>query len=133
MPLTKKIPRRTSLRRDPRENMGSSLPPLRTFARRLAANLGLAICLISASLAAGMAGYHYLGGLAWVDAFLNAAMILAGMGPVDELTSNSAKIFAGFYALYSGLLLVATAALILAPVFHRLLHKFHLEDKSDQG
>lgn len=80
-----------------------------------------------------MLGYHYLGGLAWIDAFLNAAMILSGMGPVDVLTAAPAKLFAGLYAIYSGLTLVATAGLVLAPIIHRFLHRFHLEDESDQG
>lgn len=78
-------------------------------------------------------GYHFLGGLAWIDAFQNAAMILSGMGPVDPLKTDLAKLFAGVYALYSGLALVATAGLILAPIVHRFLHRFHLEDESDEG
>jgi hypothetical protein len=85
------------------------------------------------SLAVGMLGYHFLGGLAWIDAFLNASMILSGMGPVDMLSTFGAKLFAGLYALYSGLALIATAALVLAPILHRFLHRFHLEDSKDEG
>ena len=101
------------------------------FFRRLGANVGLALVFITLSLAAGMAGYHWLGGLGWVDSFLNASMILSGMGPVDTLTASSAKLFAGFYAIYSGLLVVATSALIFAPVMHRVLHRLHVKDEQD--
>lgn len=101
------------------------------FFRRLGANIALAVALIAVSLFAGMAGYHWLGGLGWVDAFLNAAMILSGMGPVDNLNNDSAKIFAGLYAIYSGLLVVATTALILAPALHRFLHRLHVKDEQD--
>ena len=104
----------------------------RVFLYRLTANLRLALGLIAVSLFVGMLGYHFLGGLAWIDAFQNAAMILSGMGPVDLLTAFSAKLFAGLYAIYSGLALVATAGLILAPIIHRFLHRFHLEDESDE-
>lgn len=101
------------------------------FFRRLGANVGLALGFIIVSLAAGMAGYHWLGELGWVDSFLNAAMILSGMGPVDNLNNDAAKIFAGLYAIYSGLLVVATSALIFAPVLHRLLHRMHLKNEQD--
>jgi len=101
------------------------------FYRRLGANVALALLLIAVSLAVGMAGYHWLGGLGWIDAFLNASMILSGMGPVDALENPGAKLFAGLYAIYSGLLVVATSGLIFAPVLHRLLHRFHLRDEQD--
>ena len=101
------------------------------FFRRLGANVGLALIFIVVSLAVGMAGYHWLGGLGWVDSFLNAAMILSGMGPVDTLQGDAAKLFAGFYAIYSGLLVVATAALIVAPIMHRALHRLHVKDEQD--
>ena len=115
------------------ERIGDPLAPMSTFYRRLSANLAIALGLIAASLAVGMLGYHFLGGLAWVDAFQNAAMILSGMGPVDALPDPAAKIFAGIYAIYSGLALVATAGLILAPIVHRFLHRFHLEDEADEN
>jgi TRAP-type C4-dicarboxylate transport system permease small subunit len=101
------------------------------FYRRLMRNGLAATGLIAVSLAAGVIGYHALGGLAWIDAFQNAAMILSGMGPVDPLTSSGAKFFAGCYALYSGLALIATATLALAPILHRLFHSFHLQDSGD--
>jgi len=113
------------------EFIGEPLASRGLFFRRLGANIALALALIAASLFAGMAGYHWLGGLGWVDSFLNAAMILSGMGPVDTLQNDSAKIFAGVYAIYSGLLVVATTALILAPALHRLLHRLHVKDEQD--
>ena len=88
------------------ESIDQPLAPRAQFFRRLGANIALALVLIAASLFAGMAGYHWLGGLGWIDAFLNAAMILSGMGPVDSLQTDGAKIFAGLYAIYSGLLRV---------------------------
>lgn len=85
--------------------------------------------LIAGSLAVGMLGYHGLEDLSWIDAFLNAAMILSGMGPVGELHHSGAKLFAGCYAIYSGIALISTAALVFAPVVHRVMHRFHLEDE----
>ena len=115
----------------PYEQLGDPLASRTRFFRRLGANVALALAFIGASLVAGMAGYHWLGGLGWVDSFLNAAMILSGMGPVDTLQNSSAKIFAGLYAIYSGLLVVATSALIFAPVLHRLLHRMHVRNEED--
>lgn len=99
----------------------------RQFTKRLARSAGIATGLILVSLFAGMCGYHYLETQQWVDAFLNAAMILGGMGPVDPLKTAAGKVFAGCYALYSGLIVIVSAGVILAPVFHRMLHKFHAE------
>jgi len=96
------------------------------FLGRLAASCGAAGLLIAVSLIVGMCGYKYLEGMPWVDAFENAAMILSGMGPVQELQTRGGKIFAGCYALYSGLALIVATGLILAPVLHRLMHRFHL-------
>ena len=79
------------------------------------------------ALGIGMAGYHFFENMGWVDAFENAAMILSGMGPVSALQSDAGKIFAGCYALFSGLLLITVTGIVLAPVIHRGLHKFHLE------
>lgn len=109
------------------------LAPRDVFYRRLRRNMLAALALIAVSLAVGIAGYHWLGGLAWIDAFQNAAMILSGMGPVDTLSSSGAKFFAGCYALYSGLALIATAGVALAPILHRVFHRFHLEDSGDAG
>lgn len=87
-----------------------------------------AVALLLLSLAIGMAGYEHFEHLAWRDAFLNAAMLAAGMGPVDAPRTDSGKVFAGLYALYSGLVFLVTAGLIFAPVVHRVLHRFHWED-----
>ena len=89
----------------------------------------LAVTLIGLALGLGVVGYHQIGGLPWVDALLNASMILAGMGPVDALHSDGAKIFASAYALFSGLVFISLMALLLLPVVHRVLHKFHLSDE----
>jgi hypothetical protein len=97
------------------------------FLGRVAASCGAALLLIAVSLYAGMFGYRYYEGMSWVDAFVNASMILSGMGPVSTLRTEGGKIFAGCYALYSGLAVIIATGLILAPVVHRLMHRFHLE------
>jgi len=102
------------------------LPPP-VFYGRLARSAGLALCIVLASLGLGMSGYHFLEKLPWLDAFVNAAMILSGMGPVGELKTAPGKLFAGCYALFSGLAFLTALAVVFAPVFHRFLHKFHLE------
>lgn len=109
-------------------------PPLtrRHFLRRLAAHGGASLALIAVSLAAGMAGYSYFEGLGWRDAFLNAAMLLGGMGPVEVLQTPGGKLFAGLYALYSGLVVLVAAGVLFAPVFHRIIHKFHWVEDTDQ-
>jgi hypothetical protein len=103
------------------------LPPLprRQFLRRLARHGGVSLALIAVSLAAGMAGYAWFEGLGWRDAFLNAAMILGGMGPVATIRTDGGKIFAGIYALYSGLVVLIAAGVLFTPIFHRIIHKFH--------
>jgi len=83
------------------------------------------------SLGIGMLGYHYLESLSWIDSLLNATMILGGMGPVDTLQTNAGKIFASFYALYSGIILLASVGVLAAPIFHRFMHRFHLELEDD--
>jgi hypothetical protein len=106
-----------------------SKPPIsrRRFIRRVVDHAAAAAALIVVSLAIGMAGYEHFEGLAWRDAFLNAAMIAGGMGPVDAPHTDPGKLFAGLYALYSGLVFIVTAGLLLTPVVHRVLHKFHWE------
>ncbi len=100
----------------------------RRFAARMGLALGLWAVLTLVGLAIGMAGYAYFAGMGLVDSFVNAAMILSGMGEFDELKNSNAKIFAGFYALVSGLIVVVATSIILAPVFHRVLHRFHVEE-----
>jgi TRAP-type C4-dicarboxylate transport system permease small subunit len=87
------------------------------------------MALIAVALMIGLAGYHYLGGFNWVDSLLEASMILGGMGPVNQLPNDTAKIFASAYALFSGLMFIAVMGLVLAPVVHRILHKFHVDEK----
>ncbi len=99
----------------------------RLFWRRMMQHGGAALGALAFSLAAGTAGYHFIGALAWVDAFENASMILGGMGPVDAMPSTAGKLFAAFYALYSGVVFLLVAGLLFAPVFHRMLHHFHLD------
>jgi hypothetical protein len=100
----------------------------RQFIQRVGRSGIIAIAVIVAGLAIGMAGYQAFEDMSFVDAFVNAAMILSGMGPLAPLKTDGGKIFAGLYAILSGLLIFGIAGLILAPVFHRLLHSFHVED-----
>lgn len=93
--------------------------------RRMAVQGGYATILVAVSVLIGMIGYHWIAGFAWIDAFLNASMLLGGMGPVGELNGSGAKIFAGIFALYSGLVFLIATGLLLAPVFHRVIHRFH--------
>jgi hypothetical protein len=103
----------------------------RAFVGRLAKSFGAASALVFVSLFAGMAGYHWLEGLSWIDAYVNAAMILSGMGPLDAPKTVAGKLFAGSYALYSGLAVILAAGLLFAPIVHRMLHQFHLEGHGD--
>jgi len=99
------------------------------FARRVARHALIALVVIAIALGIGVMGYHSLGGLGWIDSLLNASMILGGMGPVDPLKSDAAKLFASFYALFSGLAFIGIASVMIAPFVHRLLHRFHIEAK----
>ena len=100
------------------------IPP-RLFARRVLLHAAIALAVLAFSLALGISGYEHFEHLAWRDAFLNAAMLMGGMGPVDAPHTDGGKVFAGLYALYAGLVFLAAAGLVLAPMLHRLLHKFH--------
>ena len=106
------------------------LPPIapRRFARRMASHVAVAAGLVAFSLVIGMWGYEHYEHLPWRDAFLNTAMLLGGMGPVDALRTNGGKMFAGFFALYAGVVFLVVAGLFLSPVIHRIMHKFHWED-----
>ena len=97
------------------------------FLRRVSRHGMLSVALVVFSLAVGSAGYHFVAGFGWVDAFANAAMILTGMGPLGGLPTPAAKLFAAFYALYSGLVFVTAAAVLVAPFLHRLLHRLHAD------
>ncbi len=111
------------------EHKSEPLLPWPRFVRRLCLSLGVGAGLIAGSLVAGMAGYHYLEGLAWLDAFLNAAMILSGMGPLAQTQTVAGKIFAGLYALYSGFAVLVIAGIAFGPVVHRMLHLFHADER----
>ena len=104
------------------------LPP-RAFKRRLVRNIGLAGALLVASLTLGTAGYHFFGQLEWLDAEVNAAMILTGMGPVNPMQTVGGKIFTSAYALFSGVTFLTAISVVLAPLLHRFLHRFHLADE----
>ncbi len=109
------------------EHRSEPVIPLRPFLLRMAHSGAIAAALIGVSLLIGMLGYRRLEGLTWIDAFLNAAMLLGGMGPVDRPLTPGGKLFAGFYSLYCGLAVILVAGVILAPVAHRVLHRFHVE------
>ena len=109
------------------EHRSQPLLPRHRFIWRLVSSAGAALLLVGASLVVGLIGYHDLEGLGWTDAFLNAAMLLGGMGPVNSPATQAGKLFAGCYALYCGLLVIFIAGLLLAPVLHRVLHRFHVE------
>lgn len=111
------------------ERRREQLAPIPVFVERLLASLAVALCLIALALSIGIAGYHFLGGFGWIDSLLEASMILGGMGPVNELRSDATKIFASAYALFSGLIFIAVMGIVLAPVVHRILHKFHVDEQ----
>jgi hypothetical protein len=102
--------------------------PMNVFVGRLARHFAFACGLLVLSLGIGMVGYRRLEDFSWLDAFLNASMLLGGMGPVGDLRTEGGKLFAGCYALYSGLVFIATAALVLTPIVHRVLHRFHWDE-----
>lgn len=111
------------------EHKHQKLATRAVFAQRVARSLAFGLALIAVSLLVGIAGYMVFARLSLVDAFLDAAMILGGMGPVATLNTDAAKIFAGLYALYSGLLLIGVTAIVLAPVLHRVLHALHADEQ----
>ena len=112
------------------ESKRQPLLPRAAFAHRVARSFGVATALIGVSLGAGMVGYSATEGMSSIDAFANASMILSGMGPLDAPKTFNGKLFAGLYALYSGLVLVLSAGVVLAPLVHRMVHRFHLEEDS---
>jgi len=100
-------------------------PSRRRFVQHLTRQSMYAGALVILSLVFGMAGYHWLAGFGWIDAFENTSMLLGGMGPVNTVSSTGGKVFAGMFALYAGLVFLAVTALVLAPVLHYVLHRFH--------
>ena len=109
------------------EHRRQKLAPLSVFAQRVIGAVVVACGVIAVVLFIGTAGYHWLGGLDWIDSLLEASMILGGMGPVNPIKTTGAKLFASGYALFSGLVFIGIMGIVLTPVVHRLLHKFHVE------
>ena len=112
------------------ESHTGSLLPRRQFFRRLARHGFLAAAALLVSLAIGTLGFHWLAGQSWLDAFLNASMLIGGMGPVGSFDQPAGKVFAALYALYAGIVFLGAAAVFLAPVVHRILHKLHLDEQA---
>jgi hypothetical protein len=106
----------------------ATLLPWPDFARRAGRHFFLGMALLLGSAGLGTLGYHFVGELRWLDAFLNASMILTGMGPVDKMEKDPGKWFAAFYALYSGVVFLGVMGILIAPWVHRLLHHFHAEE-----
>jgi hypothetical protein len=109
------------------EHHSEPLAPQAVFARRMLRYSLATAGIILFSLCIGILGYHYFESLSWIDSLLNASMILGGMGPVNALQTNAGKLFASFYALYSGIILLASVGILVTPIFHRFMHRFHLE------
>jgi hypothetical protein len=114
------------------ERRHQTLASPEVFRRRLLKSGSFGMIMVVISLAVGMAGYHFLEQLGLLDSFLNASMILSGMGPIYAPVTPGGKVFAGFYALYSGFAVIVIAAITFAPVVHRVLHRFHLESSEDE-
>ena len=112
------------------EHRRQPLLPRKLFYRRLARHGSICLAIIAASLGIGILGYHFCEGLGWLDSLLNASMILSGMGPVQELKHDSGKWFASFYALFSGVAFIGLCGVLFAPVYHRFIHKFHIDAES---
>jgi hypothetical protein len=111
------------------ERRHDKLAPISIYVQRIVASLGLASLLILVGLSVGIIGYHFIAGFNFVDSLLEASMILGGMGPVRELPNDTAKVFASIYALFSGVIFIALMGIILSPIAHRVMHKFHIDEK----
>jgi hypothetical protein len=114
------------------ESKEQKLIPRRRFILRLSGSFAFGFGLLAVFLGLGVLGYRYIARLSWVDALLNASMILAGMGPVNELPDDTAKVFASLYAILSGVVFISVMAIILSPAVHRIMHKFHVGDDADE-
>lgn len=111
------------------ERRTDKLAPFSIYVQRIIASMAIALVLILIALSVGIAGYHFIAGFNSVDSLLEASMILGGMGPVRELPNDTAKVFASIYALFSGVIFIALMGIILSPTAHRVMHKFHLDEK----
>jgi hypothetical protein len=103
------------------------------FARRMVKFATIAFMVIGVALGIGILGYHFIARFSWIDSLLNASMILGGMGPVGDLPSAAAKVFASFYALFSGLVFISVMGIVLAPAAHRALHLFHMDEEDQKS
>lgn len=110
------------------EHHSEPVLPFDQFVKRLLRYTFFAVLLLGVSLGIGVLGYHYINDLPWIDALLNASMILTGMGPVDSMKSDTAKLFASFYSIFSGVVFLSTVAVFLSPIVHRFLHKLHVDE-----
>lgn len=115
------------------ERRHEKLAPVSVFLWRVARNFGLGIAMIGVALIIGVGGYHWIAGFGWVDSILEASMILGGMGPINQLPNDGSKLFASAYALFSGLIFIGVMGVVLSPLMHRLIHKFHLEKGNSRG
>lgn len=113
------------------ERKTQPLAPWPVFLRRVTKNALFTLAILAFSLALGTLGYCHFGSLSWVDGLLNASMILTGMGPVDRMETTSGKLFSSGYALYSGVAFLTVVAVLMAPIYHRFIHHFHLEDTKE--
>ncbi len=111
------------------ERRGDKIAPRSIFLKRIIASLLVALALMLLALSIGIVGYHSIAGLGWIDSLLEASMILGGMGPVRELHNDGAKVFASVYALFSGVVFIALMGIMLSPVAHRVMHKFHVDEE----
>src|SRR5262245_16996921 len=111
------------------ERRADKLAPRSIFIKRILGSLAVAVVLILVALLIGIIGYRFIAGFNWIDSLLEASLILGGMGPVKELHADAAKIFASIYALFSGLLVLALMGIMLTPVMHRIMHKFHVAEE----
>ena len=115
------------------ERRSDKLAPRSVFVRRQLFSLAIGLTMLGCVLCIGIAGYHWIAGLDWVDSLLEASMILGGMGPINPLKTSGAKVFASIYALFSGVIFIALMGIILTPFAHRMLHKFHVDDKDEES
>ncbi len=114
------------------EHKHQKVLPAHRFLGRMVVIFGITAGVILLALGAGILGYHYIAGLSWLDALLNAAMILTGMGPVAPMVTPAAKLFASAYALFSGVVFLSAMGIVMSPIFHRIMHRFHADDDSER-
>lgn len=114
------------------EKRGDELAPRSVFLKRVFTSILGGLTLIAFALTIGIAGYHWIAGFGWLDSLLEASMILSGMGPVGRLETDAAKVFASLYALFGGIVFIVVMGVVLSPLAHRLIHKFHIETDANE-